>query len=477
MAPPDEIPISLAQAEHCFVVAPAGCGKTELIVDAVSESTKRDLVLTHTHAGVQSLRKRFKKKRVSPKLFNVQTLDGWCYKWTNSYPTLCGLDTEVAKLEHPETDWEQIRTCMLRLVETNFFKKSFQLTYGAMYVDEYQDCSQIQHEIVVKLSRLLPTKVVGDPLQKILGFAGAIDWTQSVEGEFEELIVPTQPWRWAGHNEPLGRWLISARTQIENGSLDLNSLPTGVIWENIADPRGLLAKCKAALSLSGTVLIIHNWPQACQKLSKSLKATFKCMEAIDSTELTDFLKSIELTNGIERQKVILQFALECFSTAQGNIIKQYLTRLESNQPISSLRTNIWLKDSLVTFTDDLKGIYLLMRTMEKNLGRNTIHRIELWSEAIKSIEHNFKNNAQLSLCASGLAVRNITRMLGRPHFRTNVSRTLLVKGLEYDHVIIANADALGDSRTNPAKKENLYVALTRARKTLTIFSASRTINL
>ena len=46
----------------------------------------------------------------------------------------------------------------------------------------------------------------------------------------------------------------------------------------------------------------------------------------------------------------------------------------------------------------------------------------------------------------------------------------LVKGLEYDHVIIANADLIGHHK-------HLYVAMTRPRKTLTILSASPVIKL
>jgi DNA helicase IV len=45
-----------------------------------------------------------------------------------------------------------------------------------------------------------------------------------------------------------------------------------------------------------------------------------------------------------------------------------------------------------------------------------------------------------------------------------VSRTVLVKGLEYDHVIVANVDDITDAC-------NLYVALSRARKTVTILGS------
>lgn len=52
----------------------------------------------------------------------------------------------------------------------------------------------------------------------------------------------------------------------------------------------------------------------------------------------------------------------------------------------------------------------------------------------------------------------------RPSTRT-VSRTVLVKGLEYDHVIISDLERLTDHC-------NLYVALTRARKSVTMIGSA-----
>ena len=44
-----------------YVVAPAGFGKTHLIADAVKLSAGRQLILTHTHSGVDALKKKLKK--------------------------------------------------------------------------------------------------------------------------------------------------------------------------------------------------------------------------------------------------------------------------------------------------------------------------------------------------------------------------------------------------------------------------------
>ncbi|WP_326557133.1 hypothetical protein [Micromonospora sp. NBC_01796] len=59
--------------------------------------------------------------------------------------------------------------------------------------------------------------------------------------------------------------------------------------------------------------------------------------------------------------------------------------------------------------------------------------------------------------------RNRTRATGRRASRYTLSRPTLIKGLEYDHAVVLDADQ--------HEPTNLYVALTRARKTLTVISA------
>lgn len=58
------------------------------------------------------------------------------------------------------------------------------------------------------------------------------------------------------------------------------------------------------------------------------------------------------------------------------------------------------------------------------------------------------------------------RHTGRPiGHRKLIGTTLLVKGLEYDHAVILDADALD--------AKDLYVAMTRGSKSLTIIGAER----
>ena len=66
MADPE---IDLLAIDRGSITAPAGCGKTHLIAEALQrhEGEKPILVLTHTNAGVAALRSRMDKAGVSPK--------------------------------------------------------------------------------------------------------------------------------------------------------------------------------------------------------------------------------------------------------------------------------------------------------------------------------------------------------------------------------------------------------------------------
>ena len=69
------------------------------------------------------------------------------------------------------------------------------------------------------------------------------------------------------------------------------------------------------------------------------------------------------------------------------------------------------------------------------------------------------------MSAELVRVRERVRHGGRRSQRRVVSRTVLIKGLEYDHVIIANIAAISDA-------SNLYVALSRAKKSITLIGPS-----
>ena len=79
------------------VTAPAGCGKTHLIAEALTQhsSDKPILVLTHTNAGVVALRGRFDKAGVPPKAYRLSTIDGWAMRLIWTFPRRSGHNPDL----------------------------------------------------------------------------------------------------------------------------------------------------------------------------------------------------------------------------------------------------------------------------------------------------------------------------------------------------------------------------------------------
>ena len=76
-----ELPVILAAHEGSgYVVAPAGYGKTHLIAESTARSAGRQLVLTHTYAGVNALRRKMRILGVSDKFYRIDTIASWALR-------------------------------------------------------------------------------------------------------------------------------------------------------------------------------------------------------------------------------------------------------------------------------------------------------------------------------------------------------------------------------------------------------------
>ncbi len=201
---------AIAGADSGFVESPAGCGKTEAIVRTVGGyCADTQLVLTHTHAGVDALRQRFRDHSVPSAKYHVDTIAGWAWGWVRKYPHNAGYEgaIDIAK-------WANVYAAMTALLDKDFVRRGIFNSYAGIIVDEYQDCTLPMHALIARLNALLPCRVLGDELQGIFDFnsEALVGWVD-VRAEFRhDLGALDTPHRWIKReNRDLGQWLLDSR--------------------------------------------------------------------------------------------------------------------------------------------------------------------------------------------------------------------------------------------------------------------------
>ncbi|MGH9884116.1 MAG: UvrD-helicase domain-containing protein, partial [bacterium] len=265
----------LLATERGSVMAPAGCGKTELIARAAAINCgKCMLVLTHTNSGLRALKDRMQRLRVKPGSVHVDTIAGWALRYAMAYPA----GSKCANHEPLGTEWDRVYGGVVELLDVRALRAVVQASYSRLVVDEYQDCSNVQNRLVGKLAALLPTCILGDPLQGIFDFAdGLVPWSE-VTADFPLIGELTTPWRWNGKNERLGAWCLALRRALLAGdSIDLSSGP--ITWRKIdqASPRN---EAFRIARLNGAVVVIRKWEAQAHKFARMLCGRYRSMEEV-----------------------------------------------------------------------------------------------------------------------------------------------------------------------------------------------------
>lgn len=464
--------VALLNAERAFVTAPAGCGKTQLIAQAVClDTARRSLILTHTHAGVDALYKRIKQLGAANSTYEVNTIAGWSLQLALAFPQTSGTVTQRPNNEQ----WDEVYSSASDLLSIEGIKKIVRSSFDSIYVDEYQDCSPAQHEIVLRLAEVLPTCILGDPMQGIFDFGSSeiVDWQTHVEPNFEKLPPLAEPHRWADKNPELGEWLQAVREKLELGHcIDLRQALSGSV-NFIQLPidqsqRGNTQReqCWQARSQEGeTLLAIHSWEGQCHNLARQTGGKFKSPETIECEELFKTARTLDnVPDSPALAKATYEFACLCLTkikTDLGQTPKRIFdgrglqNRQYKRQEQLEALVEIVDEGSLVSVR---KALLTLAQTPDAVKARH-----ELFHEMLKALRE-YETGQHGSLEEAAVQTRDRTRRSGRSPGRYVISRTLLVKGLEFDHVLILNVDDLD--------RKNLYVALTRGSRSLTILGTS-----
>lgn len=469
--------IDLLAIQRGAVTAPAGCGKTHLIAEALKRhrGSKPVLVLTHTNAGVAALRGRLLANSVPSSAYRISTIDGWALRLISTFPQRAAFRKGLLDLKAPGRDYPEVRWTAAKLIHAGHISDVIEASYARLLVDEYQDCSTRQHTLVGLASEILPTCVLGDPLQAIFNFGTdpLADWGTDVCGHFPIVGELSIPWRWVNAgNESLGQWLLQVRKLILRGqAIDLKGAPACVSWvelNGVDDHSKLLRASRIDPPSAGErVLIIGSSMNADSRhrIASSVHGAVT-VEAVDLRDLVNFAATLQFDeeDALRSLQSIANFAHSVMSNVNPvELVKRVQTLQKGTHKKGPSETEI---SALAFVASPLPKTALdLLVEISKESGVRT-YRPALVRACIRAL--------QMCSCTDGMSfhqavihVREQQRFLGRPLSRRSVGSTLLLKGLEAEVVVVLNAGEL-DPR-------NLYVAMTRGSKGLVVCSRKSTL--
>lgn len=464
--------IDLRTIGRGLVIAPAGCGKTQLITDALArhDGPKPILVLTHTNAGVAALRGRLEKAGVQPAAYRATTLDGFAIRLISTFPQRAGHDPRIVNGARP--NYEAIRDAAARLVAAGHLHDILAASYERLFVDEYQDCSIRQHSLVTWLAQSLPTAIVGDPFQSIFGFGGdpLADWQTQVVAFFPVVGKLTIPWRWnnAGAHD-LGNWLLSIRGDLARRTpIDLRTAPAGVQWIQLDGRQDdALRHAAAAVDAPGDtkVLIIGDStdPRGQRRFARLVDGAVT-VEAVDLRDLTDFGSALNLAQP-DVLSTVADFAENLMSAFSAGDLMRSVASARAGTLGRALSD---IEQTAVKFeeTPSLTGVSDLLYAINR-AGGVRCYRPAVLAAAQRALQLA-ASPAGPSFRDATVTIREQSRLVGRPLARRSVGSTLLLKGLEADISVVLNAGSLN--------ARNLYVAMTRGARRVMVCSPTPILN-
>lgn len=452
------------------VIAPAGFGKTEFIASIVVDDEGSPLVLTHTNAGVSALRKRVASKSGGKRHpGRISTIAGWCEAWVTAYPSVSDYsDFCEEKAERQDTYYRHLYEAMLKLLKTPWTRRSLRSTYSRLIVDEYQDCTNLQHKIVLAVSEFLPVLVLGDPMQ------GIFYW---VKGDspirWDAIAMPLRtldgkPWRWtnSGH-QGLGEYIGSVRTGLlptlsgSDVTIDLSTPCRDVILMRSEDLQKLRPSGTCSVAYLTTVKgIQYGFSQS--------HWGFQSNEPVDGQEAESFCTLVDTLEGASLALSAIGFLKECF-TKVGSELSAYIKHLEKgNFDFRQVRKKRTIGDTIGSLEHDSSSgaVLRLLREVYKDSSTFRLHRGVLFWEVCRALER---------ASSDGVAAKDALQSMrswGRAHedymrYKAISSRTVLSKGLEYD-VAVVDVMRMKDPR-------DFYVAISRCKKRLVLVTDASVI--
>ena len=478
---------SFLSEKKSLLIAPAGYGKTHTLAECLKHTgNKKQLILTHTHAGIASIKEKIKSINVDNASYNVETISGFAQRYVNSL-----YSGDKMKDIDDDKYFDFIINEAICLFKNSSVKRIIYNSYKGILVDEYQDCTRKQHEFIMLMSDVLPTRLLGDPLQGIFDFDGtSIDFDVDLRA-FSKYSLNT-PWRWYkdGNNKKLGDSLKEIREILVSNSKCINfrNYPDITFHKIDNEEDKYIYKSYYKRELNSLVYAANQsllilLPSDFASNTSTKRANVRSrlgysdriilLEPFDDKEYYEISKKIDyLATNKEKAESSLYIRLKndvVLPLFNKTDVSDWFgdTKIKSKRG-DNKEKSLELNEIVSSFvkTPSLGGIYRTLYFLSYNLGLKTKRH-----ELVRVIL-----NATKGAIVEGEAVfeimkknKNITRRVGRKVNGKCLGTTLLTKGLEFDTVVILDAHKFQCPK-------HFYVAITRACKRLIVFSKTEMLS-
>jgi superfamily I DNA/RNA helicase len=486
---------SFVSENRSLLIAPAGYGKTHTLAECLKYTSDGDkqLILTHTHAGIASIKEKISKQNIAAPKYLIETITGFAQKYVLAF--YCG--DELPDQDNSNDYYSFIISQATKLFYKASILRVVSTTYKGLFVDEYQDCTKDQHQMIMAISRILPTHIFGDPLQGIMDFNSdlvSIDDDLKDFMRFPELCTPYR-WFTDGNNMNLGNALKEIRRELSMEGvkkLDLSKYGNETLFlikvndNDIHNPESLYRKGLKKLILNPNrepaydsllILVPEYFENDISKgnifdrakLRSEIDYSFKLilLEAIDDKSFYSIARGIDsLISTIHRarkknKKIINDVLKHLFYKTSINDWFNSNCQVKKKQGDNKL-LSIKLDQLINQFISDpsQRNLLTILLYLKNDLKFKYLRQDLIWS-LLKAIKNAIAEEESVYNCM--VNQKNTIRRVGRKIHGKCIGTTLLTKGLEFDTVAILDAHKFDCPK-------HFYVALTRASKRLIIFS-------
>ncbi len=490
----EDVAALLDSTEPLVVVeAPAGCGKTYQGSNfarrsAQQSSRGRTLILTHTHSACAQFAKQ---TRTAFSRVEIKTIDSLVVQIAAMYHKALDLPPDVsAWARQQDKGFEELGSRVASLLAAKrMIPTALADRYPVIVADEHQDSSAQQHGIIMVLhaagARL---RVFGDPMQAIYGrgknaaATSRAQWeTLKSSGSFAEL---EHPHRWHGGSADLGKWILQARQTLRGaGVLDLTvTLPSGlnvVVADNTARQRTGYQLSRdnrrpidSIVNSAQEVLVLSGQNETVNALRAFWGRRFPIWEGHTREPLGKLVAALTANAGdaaavAEAAIGFIEEVCKGFSrSSHGDRLAQEIAsncgKVTTGKPalIQELARRIRDEPSHIGVAKCLKRLNELVEAKTDGFSDVCIDYRNEFRDAIKL--------EQFAAPEEGLAEINRRRSFAHPMPPPKCISTIhKAKGLECDNALVIPCDKKHFSNSDAARCR-LYVALSRARRSLTL---------